>query len=159
MRKVSLKIEKEKSKVRWALRLAVSSVCLNKESRTSVEHRRCRGRNTEERLEHKHLPQSRLLLPITSWYRNSTTNTHFHKQKYAQFWQMHSDVLSINIDTLVRLWSRRLAASFSNWRYFLWTWLLTALLWNTCWKSASHFTLSTNATAKIPKAFSFICTW
>lgn len=38
--------------------LAVSSACLNKESRSSEERWGWRGRSTEERLEHKHLPQS-----------------------------------------------------------------------------------------------------
>lgn len=46
--------------------------------------RRHQCRNTEERLEHKHLPHGRLLLHVTSWCRNSSTNTkildtHTHK--------------------------------------------------------------------------------
>ena len=68
------------------------------------EHRLCRGRNTEERLEHKHLPQSPCF-PLASGEEmvlqthSSDTRTHTHiyadKQNHAYFWQMHSDVVAI----------------------------------------------------------------
>lgn len=45
--------------------------------------RHCRGRSTEERLENKHLPQGQLLLPITSWCRNSTGHTGIGQYTHA----------------------------------------------------------------------------
>lgn len=64
--------------------LAVSSACLNKESRTSEEDGHCRGRNTEERLEHKHLPQSSCfpLPPGTETALQTPTHTHWQTEPF-----------------------------------------------------------------------------
>lgn len=75
------------------LSLVVPSVCLNKESRTSEEYWRCQGRKTEERLEHKHLPQSSCF-PLAPAAEAANTNTHSHRQNHAHFKQIHEMFVS-----------------------------------------------------------------
>lgn len=72
-----------------ALSLTRPPMCLNMESRTSVKHRLSKKKH----MENKHLPQTQLLLPITSWY----TKQHQKYKTWHPLWKKLGMTLSVNV--------------------------------------------------------------